>query len=227
MVSPGCDHCYVYRMDAKYGRDPSHIVKTRDFDLPIKKRRDGLFKIPAGDTVYTCFTSDFFLQEADDWRIDAWRMVRARDDLHFFIITKRIDRFAAQLPQDWGDGYPNVTISSTCENQDRADYRLPILLDLPIQHKSIICEPLLGPIHLAKYLCPSIENVIVGGESGADARVCDYAWVLDIRRQCMEAGVAFQFRQTGARFLKDGRLYHIKRNLQHAQAAKANIDFAG
>ena len=226
-ISAGCQHCYVYRMDAAFDRDASVITKTASFNLPLKKMRNGRYKLPGGEMVYTCFSSDFFLDEADDWRIDAWQMIKYRRDLHFFIITKRIDRFYVNLPQDWGDGYPHVTICSTCETQDRADYRLPILLDLPVRHKAIICEPLLEHIDLSRWLHSSIKEVVVGGESGADARICDYDWVLSIRAQCIKAGIPFHFKQTGARFVKKGRLYRIKRQDQQWQAAKAGIEFEG
>ena len=63
--------------------------------------------------------------------------------------------------------------------------------------------------------------MIAGGESGDDARVCRWEWVLDLHRQCVQAGVPFYFKQTGARFEKDGRLYRIPRARQLAQAAKA------
>lgn len=224
-ISAGCQHCYVYRMDAVFDKDASVVTKTAGFNLPLKKQRNGRYKLAAGQTVYTCFTSDFFLDEADNWRIEAWRMIKFRNDLRFFIITKRIERFYVNLPQDWGDGYPHVTICSTCENQDRTDYRLPILLDLPIRHKVIICEPLLERINLSRWLRPSIEEVVVGGESGTNARICDYDWVLYIRAQCMEAGIPFHFKQTGARFVKNKHLYRIRRQDQHRQAAKAGIDF--
>ncbi len=224
-ISPGCQHCYVYRMDAAYDKDASIITKTASFDLPLKKKRNGEFKLQAGETVYTCFSSDFFLEEADELRIEAWRMIRQRSDLHFFIITKRIHRFTVSLPEDWSDGYENVTICSTCENQDRANYRLPIFLSLPIRHKAIICEPLLEQIDISPWLDSTIEEVVIGGESGKEARICKYEWVLDIRRQCVEKGVPFYFRQTGAKFVKDGRLYHIPRKDQHSQAVKAGIDF--
>ncbi len=151
-------------------------------------------------------------------------MIRTRTDLQFFIITKRIHRFRVNLPADWGEGYEHVTICSTCENQAMADYRLPILLSLPIRHKAIICEPLLERIDLSRWLDPSIEEVTVGGESGSQARTCDYDWVLDIRRQCIEKQVPFCFKQTGARFVKDHHLYRIPRKYQHSQAAKADID---
>ena len=65
----------------------------------------------------------------------------------------------------------------------------------------------------------------MGGESGEQARLCDYSWVLDIRRQCVQAQVPFYFMQTGARLLKDGKLYHIPRKHQHSQARAAAIDF--
>lgn len=226
-ISAGCKNCYVYRIDAAFDRDATTIAKTANYNLPLKKKRDGTYKLTSGETVYTCFSSDFFLEEADDWRIESWQMIRLRSDLHFFIITKRIDRFLVNLPDDWGDGYNNVTICSTCENQDRADYRLPILLSLPLKHKAIICEPLLEKIDLSCWLQPSIEEVVIGGESGKNARVCNYEWVLDIRNQCVEKKIPFHFKQTGAKFVKNGRLYNIKRQDQHSQASKARINFSG
>jgi protein gp37 len=225
-ISAGCQNCYVYRIDSSFEKDASIISKTMNFNLPLKKTRKGEYKLPAGETVYTCFSSDFFLEEVDEWRNETWQMIRLRSDLHFFIITKRIDRFEVNPPLDWGDGYNNVTIGSTCETQDRANFRLPILLSLSIKHKVIICEPLLEHIDISRWLSPSIEEVIVGGESGENARVCNFDWVLDIRNQCMEKKVPFHFKQTGAKFLKNGRLYTINRRYQHSQAAKAGIDFS-
>ena len=223
-ISAGCLNCYVYRTDNKYERDASEVKKTNQFDLPVRKNRRGGYKIAAGETVYTCFTSDFFLDEADEWRREAWQMIAKRKDLDFIIITKRPDRFYVSLPDDWGDGYENVTIGCTVENADRAAYRLPVFASLPIKHKFIICEPLLESVDLSPYLS-GIEEVVVGGESGNEARVCDYSWVLGIRRACVAAGVDFSFKQTGARFRKDGKEYRIERRYQHSQAKKANIDF--
>ena len=222
--SEGCLHCYVYRTDALYGRDSSRVVQTAEFDKPLRKKRDGEFLLAGDEPVFTCFSSDFFLEEADVWRPAAWRMIRARPELSFFIVTKRILRFSEGLPADWGDGYENVTLCCTVENRRRAAEWLPHFLSLPIRHKQIICEPLLERISLSPYLGPQIERVLVGGESGPEARVCDYDWVLDLRAQCREQGVSFCFRQTGARFRKDGRVYAVERREQHRQAKKANID---
>ena len=152
-------------------------------------------------------------------------MIRWRSDLQFLFITKRILRLQSCLPPDWGEGYENVHICCTVENQRQADIRLPVYCKAPIRHKSIICSPLLGPIDLRPYLSDSMEEVVVGGESGEEARVCDYSWVLDLRQQCVEAGVPFHFMQTGARLLKDGKCYRIPRKHQHSQARAAGIDF--
>jgi len=223
--SDGCKNCYVYRIDASHEKNASEVKKNvTTFNEPIKKNRSGEYKHPSGTFFYTCFSSDFFLEDADAWRGEACRIMKERSDCHFLFITKRIDRFEECIPEDWGDGYDNVSIAVTTENQKMAGYRLPIYLSLPIKHKSIVCEPLLGAMDISKYLRSEIESVSVGGESGAEARVCDYAWVLDLRRQCVEANVSFEYHQTGAKLLKDGKLYHISRDKQHEQAKKAGID---
>ena len=224
-LSAGCANCYVYRTDGKHGIDSSVVVKTKSFGLPVQKKRDGSYKIGAGEMVYTCFSSDFFVEDADEWRGEAWEMIRSRPDLRFLMITKRIDRLQAVVPDDWGEGYDNVTICCTMENQERADYRLPIYRAAPIKHKIIVCEPLLSAVDLSPYLGAWVEQIIAGGESGREARTCHYDWVLGIRRQCVEHGISFRFRQTGARLLKDGRLFRIRRQFQHSQARKAGIDY--
>ena len=99
-----------------------------------------------------------------------------------------------------------------------------MFLELPLPHRIIICEPLLERIDLSPYLDQRIESVSVGGESGEGARICDYEWVLDIRNACAAAGVPFSFHQTGAKFLKNGKLYDIPRHLQQQQARRAGID---
>lgn len=224
-LSAGCVNCYVYRTDLKYDKDSSVVSKTASFDLPVRRDRRREYKIPAGELVYTCFTSDFLVPDADGWRAEAWAMMAERSDLNFLFITKRIDRLGSCLPGDWGGGYDNVTIGCTAENQECADYRLPIFISAPIKHRIIVCEPLLSEINLEKYLKSGvIEQVVAGGESGNAARLCDYGWVLKLREQCRKRGVSFYFKQTGARFIKDGRVYNIERKYQHSQARRAGID---
>lgn len=225
-ISPGCRYCYVYRQDERYGSSvaSSQCRKTANFDLPVKRKRDGSWKIPPGSMVYTCFTSDFLLSDADGWRQECWDMIRRRSDCRFCFFTKRIDRLESCLPPDWGDGYDNVLIGCTVEDQQRAQQRLPVFRALPVKHRAIIAAPLLGELSISEWLDEKIEYVSVGGESGENARWCDFRWILDIRRQCAEKDVAFLFHQTGAHFIKDGRRYFIPRAQQHSQARKAGID---
>lgn len=225
--SEGCQNCYVYRRDSQFGKDSSIIQKTKDFDLPLKRNRKKEYKLQGGgEPVYTCLTSDFFIENADGWRQEAWEMMGLRQDLSFVIITKRIYRFHECVPRDWGEGYENVTIMCTCENQRQADMRIPILLEVPIRHKQIIHEPMLEEIHIEKYLQSGlIEQVICGGESGEHARLCDYAWILSTRQQCVDNHVNFYFKQTGAMFQKENKIYHVERMHQMEQAHRAGIDY--
>ena len=226
-ISPGCRHCYVYRQDEMYGSDIGSDLarKTLAFDLPVKRKRDKSYKIPPGSMVFTCFTSDFLLEDADAWRPECWAMMRKRSDCRFYFFTKRIHRFMECVPDDWGSGYPNVMVGCTVENQAMADQRLPIFEALPIRNKTIIVAPMIERIDLSNYLNDSIEEVSVGGESGHGARPLDFDWVLSLREQCIHAGVPFRFHQTGAKLIKDGRQYYIRRCYQHAQAKKAGVDW--
>lgn len=229
-VSEGCRYCYMYRTDAQHGIDSTQVRKTGQFFLPKARKRNGDYKIPAGEIVWTCMTSDFFIEEADAWRPEAWALMQSRPDLRFMMITKRIERAAQCLPADWGEGYANVSVGCTVENNCEAARRLPIFREFPAAHRFIVCEPLLEAVDLSPWLGAWVERVVAGGESGNDAgegaRPCDFDWVLDLRRQCVAAQVAFTFHQTGSLLVKDGRLYRLPRSLMHAQARKAGVDFS-
>ncbi|MGM9941697.1 MAG: DUF5131 family protein [Bulleidia sp.] len=222
--SEGCLHCYIHKGDAKRGTDTSRIVKSERFDAPVARKKNGEYKIRSGTLVYVCFRSDFLLEQADEWREACWDMIRERRDLHFLFLTKRIERFMDCIPDDWGTGYPNVTVGVSVENQKRADERLSILNTLPIVHKNVILQPMISAVDLTGYL-NGVELVMVGGESDRQARPLYYEWVLDVRRQCVENGVAFCFRQCGTHFVKDGVMYNMKTKDLGWQARKAGIDY--
>ena len=235
-ASAGCLHCYMYRRDESTGKDPSIVQRTKNFDLPVRVLKSGkykgLYKIPCGSHIWTCFSSDFFHPDADGWRDEAWEMMSERNDCTFFMITKRPERIAEHLPKSWGKDWEHVSIAVTCENQEMADKRLPIYLSLPLSGHLVMIEPILTAVDLSTFIekyrlpdgTPKIKHVSVGGESGYDARICDYKWVLDVHKQCIENGISFYYHQTGAKLLKDGKLYNIPRKIQHSQAHKAGLD---
>lgn len=221
--SEGCKYCYIHKGDSRRSIDTSAIVRTDTFDAPIQRKKSGVYKINSGQTVYLCFSSDFLIEEADEWRSDCWAMIKMRSDLHFLFLTKRIDRFMACVPEDWGDGYDNVTVGCTVENQQQADYRLRNFASLPIKHKNIICQPLLEGLDIEKFL-RGIELVVVGGESDRSARPLDFDWVINIREQCKQQEVHFEFRQCGTYFIKDGKQYTMAVKDLCSQAKRANIN---
>jgi len=221
-ISDGCTYCYFYGPFSKrYGQNSVH--KTNEFDKPIAKTTKGKDKIQSGKIVATCFASDFFIAEADEWRSEVWAMIKKRPDLDFLILTKRIDRFNISLPNDWGDGYDNVQIGCTIENQESADYRLPLFLSYPIKRRFIAAAPLLGAIDISAYLS-GIEHVTVGGETGRDARICDYDWILAIREQCIQSGITFWFKNTGSLFRQDGIVKKINPFKQSSVAKELGIN---
>lgn len=220
---------YVF-LDRMRDRDGAEIYRTKTgFRYPLQKDRQGDYKVKSGEMLRVCMTSDFFLEEADAWRDEAWEIISRRPDVKFFLLTKRPERVSEHLPYNWGNGWENVFFNVTCENQKRADERIPILLELPFKHKGIMCAPFIGPVSIRKYLeYGQIEQVLCDGENYDGVRPCNYDWVKSLRRECVDYDVTFVFCGTGRRFIKDGRLYKIEGNaLQSQQAYKSGLSYQG
>lgn len=229
-ISEGCENCYMYFLDATRGGDGSVIYRTKDgFDYPLHRDRHGAFKIKSGEQLRVCMNSDFLLPEADEWRGEVWDIIRERPDVKFFILTKRPERMLDALPSNFGDGWENVIFNVTCENQRRADERIPILLSLPFKHKGIMCAPLIDKVSIEKYLrSGEIEQVIAGGENYGGARPCDFDWVLSLRKECERCNISFCFIETGSVFVKDGKVYRIgNKQTQARMAYRSGVGYVG
>lgn len=227
-ISEGCANCYMYFLDQIRAQDGSLIRLTNNIKKPLAKNRKGEYKIKSGELIRVCMTSDFFLEEADAWRIQAWDIMRIRSDVKFFLLTKRPERILSCLPFDWGDGWENIIINVTAENQKRADERIPILLDLPFKHKGIMCAPLLSEIHIEQYLSDKIEQIIVGGENYGGNRPCHYEWVKSLYHQATKHDITFAFIETGTHFVKDGKTYQIpSKTIQSKQAFRSDLQHQG
>ena len=215
--SEGCKNCYVYHSDRLRGKNAAEVYKTKTgFKYPLSKDRKKQYKIQSGEMLSVCMTSDFFLEEADDWRDEAWDIMRKRCDVVFLLLTKRPERIRKCLPEDWGDGWENIFLNVTCETQRRADERLPLLLELPFKRKGLYCAPLLEAVTIGKYLdSGQIEQVACGGENYGGARPCDFDWVKALREECASRDITFCFMETGTTFIKDGREYKIESKRLH------------
>lgn len=206
-VSTGCKHCYMYRDQMRYGRNPKQVVRSKTtFRDPLKWDKPAL--------VFTCSLSDFFIEDADNWRDEAWAIIRDTPQLTYQILTKRPENVRARLPRDWENGYPNVWLGVSAEDQRNADRRVPVLLSIPARVRFVSAEPLLAPIDFEPYFAwtdyddyygntdyPGVDWVIVGGESGPhqrdpkSRRPMEMEWARAIRDQCVEFGVPFFFKQ--------------------------------
>lgn len=229
-VSEGCQHCYMYYLDKVRDKNGADIYRTKtNFSYPLHKDKNGRYKIKSGELIRVCMSSDFFLEEADEWRPEVWQIIKRRSDVKFFLLTKRPQRVKDCLPPDWGDGWENVFFNVTCENQRRADERIPILLELPFKHKGIMTAPLIGAVSIEKYLqYGQIEQVIAGGENYDGSRICNFDWIKQLRTECESHNVSFCFIETGTNFMKDGQSYHLpKKYIQSQMAFKSGMNFSG
>ena len=228
--SEGCENCYMYFLDAQRGKDGGTIYRTgAGFRYPLSKDKSGAYKVKSGEMLRVCMTSDFFLEEADPWRPEAWDIIHQRPDVKFFLLTKRPERVRRCLPSDWGEGWENVMLNVSCENQRRSDERIPLLFSLPFKHKGIMCAPCIGPVSIQKYLPEQqIEQVLCDGENYGGTRPCHYEWVKQLRDECAAHNVTFVFCSTGRRFVKDGKLYTIEESgVQSRQAMLSGLTFQG
>lgn len=210
-VSPGCKNCYAETFSARYGHDiwgPGKERRTfgaKHWREPMKwddaAARDGVRR-----RVFCASMADVFDPEAPaEERALLWPLIHETPNLDWLLLTKRPELAASMLPKDWGDGYPNVWLGTSVENQEYADIRIPQLLRIPARVRFLSVEPLLGPVELDECCWmapmgdqPVIDWIIVGGESGANRRPMQLEWAADIQKQCAGIGTAFWFKQIGA-----------------------------
>lgn len=246
-VSPACDGCYAEAWSKRYGRavwgpgQTRQRTSAKNWNEPKKWNRQAE---KSGDTcrVFCSSLSDVFDTEVPEvWRADLFRLISETPHLTWMILTKRPkvarDRFG---DLSWwrdvlGSGQAEkrhgllskLWIGTTVENQDMANLRIPILLEVPAAVHFLSCEPLLGPVNLHDVIHPSFKQkhqndpyvaydvlrghikgpddiglptvdwVIAGGESGPDARPMHQEWVVSLRDQCQATSVPFFFKQWG------------------------------
>ena len=184
-LSPACAHCYMYREMRRYGRDPERVVRASlaTFDAPLKwaeRRR-----------IFTCSWSDFFIEEADNWRDDAYNVMADAPQHTYQILTKRPERIG--LDDVYLEYAERVWVGVTVENR-RFYSRIEALTDRTSPAvRFLSLEPLLGP--MSDLPLDGIDWVIVGGESGPRFRPLNLDWVCQIRDRCLDRGVPFFFKQ--------------------------------
>jgi protein gp37 len=237
-VSEGCDHCHAERlvngrMRNRYPAGFGEVVLHADrLDQPLRWRKPR--------RVFVNSLSDLFEDQVpDEFIIKVFDVMTAAHQHTFQVLTKRPGRMASFVRRYLADEFlvnglwprsafrhndlpaSNVWLGTSVESQKWADVRVPPLLRTPAAIRFLSCEPLLGPVSLADWICPGppdcapwdgdycntctperiggspIDWVIVGGESGPNARPMHPQWARDLRDQCQAAGVAYFFKQWG------------------------------
>ena len=221
-VSPGCKHCYAETFSKRTGHDiwgPPETTARRTFGAkhwtePLAwnaaAKREGVRK-----RVFCSSMCDVFEDHAtiDTEREKLWPLIRATPQLDWQLLTKRPERIAANLPDDWGTGYPNVWLGTSIESQ-AYNGRLWHLLSVPAPIHFVSCEPLLEAFTLGldfewdaatrggrEFRWP--DWVIVGGESGLGHREMPLDGMMSLVNEAKAGGSSVFVKQDSG--LKPGR----------------------
>lgn len=219
-ISQGCKNCYAETMTRRFEKSWGHSFKEIKFH---GERLESPGSIKKPSKIFVCDMSDLFHEEVDfNYIREIFQIIRTYDHHTYQILTKRIER-VIEYQNWWNENYvvphiwpDNVWLGTSCEDQATANERVPVLLQVPAAVRFLSCEPLLGPIDFhfqsncmdyghADFGCPGLDShklhwVIVGGESGRNARPMHPDWVRSIRDQCDEhrgANIPFFFKQWG------------------------------
>src|SRR5262245_31242062 len=146
-----CRFCYIGPIMKRGGYEPFNgPMQTKNWANPARWDR---MAAVAGERhrVFTCSMSDFFHEGADDWRAEAWEIIRDCKNLDWLILTKRPELILERLPADWGAGYPNVWLGVSCGCAEAMPF-LDQLRDIPAAVKFVSAEPLLERMDFRPHL---------------------------------------------------------------------------
>jgi protein gp37 len=192
-VSPGCKHCYAERMamrlqamgNPNYANGFKLTLQEHMLELPLSwKKPQMIFVNSMSDLFHKDVPLEFIQKVFDVMRQASWH--------RFQILTKRAERLLEVNSRiEWPDNvWMGVSVETTAHTS-----RIDCLRETSAHVKFLSLEPLLGPLHNLDLR--RIDWVIVGGESGPNARPIDERWVTDIRDQCLRRGIPFFFKQWG------------------------------
>lgn len=209
-VDEDCKFCYMYRDSFDSTRyNPFNVVRTKTvFNLPLK--------IKEPSKIFTSSLTDFFHEAIDNYRHEAWYIIRECPQHTFQILTKRPERINMHLPDFWNEIKNHVWLGTSIGSQNSIERMYDLLLDSDWNCiKFLSLEPLHGPIKLAlndqvdmgHKIKDLIAWVIVGGESGNELgkyryRPCEIKWIENIVSDCKEAGVPIFVKQLGTYLAK-------------------------
>ena len=222
-TSPGCQHCYAEQMSKRHQANPKLPKYANGFKVTFHPETlSEPMKLRKSSIIFVCSMSDLFHKVVpDEYIIEVFRVMEALPQHIFQVLTKRSDRLRELAPQlPWPD---NIWTGVSVENEDYS-FRIDDLRTVPAKVRFVSFEPLLGPIRDIDFT--GIAWAIVGGESGPGWRLMEAEWALDIRDQCIAAGVKFNFKQWAAAYPSklgrelDGQIWDEMPDIDHPALKK-------
>jgi protein gp37 len=194
-VSKGCKFCYAEVMSRRL--KAMGVEKySQEFDIRIHEKELATpytWKKPK--VVFVNSMSDLFHKDVPiEFIQKVFRVMKDNPQHVFQVLTKRSDILRYYDSEGWLDWSHNIWMGVSVENERNTD-RIKHLQETKARVKFLSCEPLIGP--LPDMNLTGIDWVIVGGESGRTPRPMRKSWVSDIKEQCVNADVAFFFKQWG------------------------------
>lgn len=201
-ASDGCKNCYALtltknRMGLDLWGHPStstRQVTKQPWKNVVqwnkKAKEDGVRR-----RVFCASLCDVFEDHAiaNETRPILWDLIRELDGLDWQILTKRPERIADNLPDDWNGGWDHVWLGTSIEDM-RVAWRADQLRVIPAAVRFISYEPAIGP--LDDLNLTNLDWVIYGGESGPGYRPEDKNWARVMRDKCEQNNVAFFHKQS-------------------------------
>lgn len=195
-ISEGCRHCYAETM-AKRLQGMGQKRYTNGFQLTLNRGAlNEPLKVKKPSMFFVCSMGDLFHRDVPFDFIDkVMQTIEATPQHTYQLVTKRTD-----VMRDYFNTYrknvpANVWLGTTLEHMDYNWRKVELSLIECDNVKFLSCEPLLGD--LTDIILKNIDWVIVGGESGSQARPMRKEWIQNIQRQCKEQDVPFFFKQWG------------------------------
>lgn len=205
-VSPGCDHCYAEAWSkrsghVRWGNSPRRRTTEAYWKAPLKWEAQAFTfaeRFGRRQRVFCASLADVFDNQVDpSWRRDLFALIKSCASLDWLMLTKRPQNIIKMLPRDWGNGYPNVWLGMTSEDQPRFDGRWKHLAKAPAAVRFVSYEPAIGAMRLpVSGLLP--DWIISGGESGGNSRPLQPAWVRSVAADCERGNIAFFHKQWGS-----------------------------
>ncbi len=205
-VGAPCDNCYAEdMMDRRYGRvqwgpHGERVRTSPNTWKQLRKWERAAAAIGERRFVFSLSLGDIWDNKVDPaWRREAFAEARQCPNLVMLYLSKRIGN-AVTMASEAGGLPPNSALGSTFGDQGDYDRDRLKLRETAAKLGALFTfgsfEPLLGPVILD---CHAPDWIIVGGESGRNARPMDLGWARSLRRQATELGRVFNFKQVGGR----------------------------